>query len=654
MSYLDDLPQRNSTHVTAAAAETAFDDAIAAHKYFVIQTKDRQDYGTDYQLEVCDRGSMTNLRVHVQLKGTEKPASSTGIVQVEVERQNLNYLLNQPHSLYVCYHLPTQRLLVRETRDVHREYEHRDPGWRRQKTITIKFNRIFDEGYRQSLSALVIASGRSARDRRLKWTASPPRELSTVVRKGTPQLELPNDTSRVRELLSELYEAGEDLLISNSFEQFHAVLGAEPGAMNSAYMAEINLGVNNLPFDRDRVHKGISVLQEAMDQGDIHQGSLLYSQANGWLALKEYERARDTYRLALAGLDEPKWRKLAAQCCKNMGSALSELEKPEAARTLYERALELDPDLSEAHFALALWHRQHGDDLAKALEHFDQVAPRRGSPLKLSNVQGWRMELLFRNGNIEAAFREVQALLEHAEHEEWIWSWCARQVATFGRFSASSSEKSLHFWRAYLEEHPDDIHAEMERLLCLFHVRSENVRIGVDFHTFKAAMIRLIQYEELDTAFLWDRIGHWAQYDADWVEAEAAYRKAYELQPDRYSYCLGTALNFLGRYTEALPFLIQEVEGGQADAMTWFQIAVARSGAEDLTGAITAYHQAIELDEGYELAWFNLGGAYWNAGDVEAARATWREAIKRFPEHSEVQRLRDFEPLLFPVGEIER
>ena len=43
-----------------------------------------------------------------------------------------------------------------------------------------------------------------------------------------------------------------------------------------------------------------------------------------------------------------------------------------------------------------------------------------------------------------------------------------------------------------------------------------------------------------------------------------------------------------------------------------------------------AYQRAIELEAGYELAWFNLGGVYWNARDVEHALGTWREAINGF------------------------
>jgi hypothetical protein len=47
------------------------------------------------------------------------------------------------------------------------------------------------------------------------------------------------------------------------------------------------------------------VLEEAIARGKIHPGSILYCQANGWLALREYEKAKDLFQRALQFLDGP-------------------------------------------------------------------------------------------------------------------------------------------------------------------------------------------------------------------------------------------------------------------------------------------------------------------------------------------------------------
>ena len=123
------------------------------------------------------------------------------------------------------------------------------------------------------------------------------------------------------------------------------------------------------------------------------------------------------------------------------------------------------------------------------------------------------------------------------------------------------------------------------------------------------------------------------------MQAEDCYRKAYELSPAEYGYCLGTALNFLGRHEEALPILLEQAKNHHPDAMSWFQVAVAMEKTGSNTDSIGAYKRVLELDEGYDLAWFNLGGVYWNSGHKAEAPATWAEAIRRFPEHKLTSKL---------------
>src|SRR5439155_26636874 len=113
MSSRDDLPRRHRSHDTEHAAVLAFEDATAALPLFVVQSRDRNDHGTDVQIEARDGDRMTNLRVHAQLKGTEGPANADGSLSVPVDIENLNYLLAQPDAIYVFYHLPAQRLLAR-------------------------------------------------------------------------------------------------------------------------------------------------------------------------------------------------------------------------------------------------------------------------------------------------------------------------------------------------------------------------------------------------------------------------------------------------------------------------------------------------------------------------------------------------------------
>ncbi len=153
---------------------------------------------------------------------------------------------------------------------------------------------------------------------------------------------------------------------------------------------------------------------------------------------------------------------------------------------------------------------------------------------------------------------------------------------------------------------------------------------------------------EIDAAHLWDRVGHWAQEDGDWDKAEVYYRKAFELEPDRYGYCLGTALNFLERFVEALPILKEQAEVHMPDAMSWAQLARAQEKLGEIEPSKESLRNAIELDPDYENAYFNLGGILWNTGNHKEAIAVWSNALGRFPEHELSIKLRKDFPQLFP------
>lgn len=76
---------------------------------------------------------------------------------------------------------------------------------------------------------------------------------------------------------------------------------------------------------------------------------------------------------------------------------------------------------------------------------------------------------------------------------------------------------------------------------------------------------------------------------------------------------------------------------------------MSRERTRDIEGCIAAYRRALELDPDYDLALFNLGGVYSNNRDVGRAKATWQEAVNRFPDHELTGKLLMDLPQLFPA-----
>ena len=325
---------------------------------------------------------------------------------------------------------------------------------------------------------------------------------------------------------------------------------------------------------------------------------------------------------------------------------MEKVGKTEVARRQFVRALEVVPVLPEAHLALALLRIRTGKKLDSALFHLDSIVLAANSRGALPCVLGWRSDVLFKLGRVAEAFREMHTLLSAGSHLTWVWPWCARLVAAHGRSTVATATWAIWFWDGFFDRFPDHLPAQRERLLCIWYVHAEGGNAGCDYHNFKQCVADLVARGVVNPAFLWDLAGHWAQDEKDWNEAEECYREAFDLAPAEYGYCLGTALNFQGRYTEALPILLMQSRRHQRDAMSWFQVAIAREGIGDIAGCIRAYKRVLRVDADYAQAWFNLGGVYWNSRDKRNAISIWKEAMRRFPEHRLSEKLREDVPIL--------
>ena len=300
--------------------------------------------------------------------------------------------------------------------------------------------------------------------------------------------------------------------------------------------------------------------------------------------------------------------------------------------------------------ALALSHRDVGD-LEIALHHFDQVVWAVDDVIPTLAARAHRLELYFRLGMADKAFDDIVVILPYGDRHPWIFPWCAQLVYNYARTSDSSVARAIRFWDAFLRMQPKDRNAKKERLLCLAYAKMHGQSPGIDYQRYLADVSAFLADEASDAAHLWDRVGHWAQVDGDWEQAEEQYRKAYLLEPERYGYCLGTALNYLKRFDESLPTLLEQANIHQPDALSWFQVAIAQEGMGDINRCKESYRRALTIDPDYDLAMFNLGGVCWNHGPKTEAIRVWTDALERFPSHPLAERLhRDFSQIFGEHG----
>lgn len=648
MKHLDDLPQRHRNHDLEAAAVQAFDALLTLSPDLIAQGRDVSDYGTDVQVEVIDQARATNVRIHVQIKGTDAALNADGSVSVTVSRTNLNYLLAQPYSVFVCYHRPTDSLRIRSADAVVRRYEHGGESWTDQASLTVTFAETLTVDRLRNLAGLARSGAAAARDARFAQTAADPEAVAALIRWAVPHLHVPDEPPAAVTLLQRLFESGRsDAIISATFDRFGAVLGPEHDALTFAYMAEINLGMDGLSAHTERIVAAVDFLEARVEGGRFGPTGLRYCIGNAYSALNRDREAAAAFDKALACWSSDEGDDLRAQILKNLGDAHAGLGDTVRAVALYRDALRLAPRLAEAHHALGR-HAMREGEYAAALAHFDQVIFPDGPQRRRSSVPSWRVNVLFNLGDGKAAFREIFGLLGHAADEGWIWQWSAQQVSLFGRKTDENARLSLSFWDRYLEANPECPGGTRERLLNILYLRKGEAYDRPSYAAFKPQFeAGVVLLHDETAAYLWDRLGHWAEDEHDHGEAERCFRRAYDLAGGEYGYCLGSTLLQLNRPADALPLLLEQAEGVQPDDKSWCQVATAYTELGRDAEAVAAYEMAIALNPGDASAWFDLGGLHWNARRKAKALEIWMEAIDRFPHHTLADRLRTHLPAIF-------
>lgn len=539
----------------------------------------------------------------------------------------------QPYSVYVAYHAPTGSLRIRTAESVARQYEHGGKNWTDQRSLTISFAEELTVERLGRLADLARAGAKSSRDRRVDQVGVAEADLACHVLDSPPDVHVPEVPALACKLLVQLYEKNADEVISAGFTKFAAVLGADSDEMGYCYMSEINLGMDGMSHQPKRIEEAISFFRTKLAD-DRHQvGDLHYTIGNAFLAMRNEQEAKRAFEAALVDTTIAASPEIEAQVHRNLGSTYALLGDHKQAVDHYREALRLNPNLAEAHSALGTHYVRLGK-YEDALRHLDQVVFSDQKQGRISMVSGWRANVLFNLGDGRAAFREINGLVAQAGRLRWIWPWCRRLVAGFGRTNLDNARQAVPFWQRYIRANSEDPAARWELLMATFYLRGKGEDVAKSYAEFREEFDCHITYVDPDNAALpWDRLGHWAQDEEDWAEAERCFRKAYELAGGEYGYCLAIALKELNRFDESVPLLLEQAQTIQPDAMSWFQLAGAYANLHSWPDAIDAYKKSLALDPDYAVAMFDLGGTYWNSGDAATAAEVWTAAIERFPYH---------------------
>jgi hypothetical protein len=152
------LPMRPQEHVYSDLGVRKFCE-LFTDPWFISREEAKNDYGVDVVLEalVDDGKHPTNVRSHAQVKASTKKPNLDGSYSYSVSFSNLNYLLNNPNSLYIFYSAKEDKLLYCTAESAYKSYNG-------TKNVTIHFTDILDRQVVQNIHSQIMATSMSIRD----------------------------------------------------------------------------------------------------------------------------------------------------------------------------------------------------------------------------------------------------------------------------------------------------------------------------------------------------------------------------------------------------------------------------------------------------------------------------------------------------------
>jgi len=152
------LPQRPQEHIYSDLGVRKFSE-LFTDPWFIAREEAKNDYGVDVVIEaLIDNGKHpTNVRSHAQVKASTKKPNADGSYSYSVSFSNLNYLLNNPNSLYIFYSVKEDRLLYCTAESAYKSYNG-------TKNVTIHFTDVLDRQVVKNIHSQIVATSMSIRD----------------------------------------------------------------------------------------------------------------------------------------------------------------------------------------------------------------------------------------------------------------------------------------------------------------------------------------------------------------------------------------------------------------------------------------------------------------------------------------------------------
>ena len=376
--------------------------------------------------------------------------------------------------------------------------------------------------------------------------------------------------------------------------------------------AELYWTKAHLEFQLGHYEEARCDYEEVLKQHPNHKGAL-YDVA---LCLEKLERFEDALEaFGKAAVADPK----LAEATLGQGVALLHLNRPADALAAFEHCLEVKPGHEKALYGKAV-----------ALQLLNRTEEAMQLYLKLLPILGPHPELLSNLIGVELDRGESGRAREHCEK---LLKLRPSSTVALAGLMAVAMERS-------------DFKTAVQHGVHLTRVAPESYEawfnLGVAYQRTNRreqagqAYVEAIKLQPAgELAYV--NLGTVLQERGEFAEARKAYERALENAPNHADarWNLSIVLDKLGSPAEAEKCLEKLVELAPEREDAWFRLGYYRLVRDDYQGSIEAFLHAVAKRADWLEALNDLGLAQWRTGDVEAAKASFVEAIARHPQSAD-------------------
>lgn len=340
------LPQQHTSHIQEKKSVKKLNNVIS-EDLFILRSEDGGDYGVDRIIEVIDKGCVTNIRSHLQLKSKIKNTLNNKI-KFKVPISNIHYLMNTLNSLFLVYSESEDLLYWEWVNNIESKIKASDIDihFTEQETFTYLFDKILDDANLQLIHDKLIID-------------------NTLIR------ELNTSSDQFLEEISELLKGNKNyksllsFYINGSYEQIIAMLKNKPNLSDS----ELSL-ISLCYYQIYNYQVALKYIVKIKDSSNVFIAMKIKACILCEMGIKDQKVSMiNEAESILLNISRDKWDWMDLY---NMGNILSAKKKYKEAILYYEDALKLDCEKTKVYKNLSNCYKNF-DDFENEMKYLDKA-----------------------------------------------------------------------------------------------------------------------------------------------------------------------------------------------------------------------------------------------------------------------------------------